>query len=75
MKDWLKHDEWVLQQHQRILDAWAKEARPYDEHNGVSPAKSAMLGKIFPDQAKQEHERQKELGWDVAKNVNEQVKS
>ncbi|KAL7422144.1 hypothetical protein Q5752_002787 [Cryptotrichosporon argae] len=68
---WLKLDEWVVEQHARVLSIWAAAGRPYDAEHGVDPRVSARLGKQTPDEAQREHERQKELGWDVGDNVND----
>lgn len=69
MSDWLKWDEWVGQQHDRLLSIWAAADRPYTAGHGVEPRLSIAKGKMTPQEAAKEHERQKELGWDVLGNL------
>ncbi|WVQ65931.1 uncharacterized protein L199_004109 [Kwoniella botswanensis] len=67
---WLKLDDWVKKQHQRLLDIWADDNRPYDIEHGVSPKVSMQKGKETPESAQKEHQRQKDLGWDVGGNLD-----
>lgn len=70
MKDWLKMDEWVTEQHDNLLKIWADADRPYTHEHGVAPRLSIAKGKLLPSAAQAEHERQKELGWDVQGNLD-----
>ncbi|WRT67640.1 uncharacterized protein IL334_004612 [Kwoniella shivajii] len=67
---WLKLDEWVEQQHDRLLQIWSNASKPYDVDNGISPRLSIEKGKQTPERAQKEHQRQKELGWDVGGNLD-----
>ncbi|WWC88817.1 uncharacterized protein L201_003730 [Kwoniella dendrophila CBS 6074] len=67
---WLKLDEWVVEQHDRLHKIWSDANRPYDIENGVSPKLSIKKGKQTPEEAQKEHQRQKELGWDVGGNLD-----
>jgi hypothetical protein len=73
--DWLKLNEWVREQHQRIIDIWDTAGRPFEWDHGVDPLQSIAHGRITPPKAAEEHARQKELGWDVAGNVIAQVEA
>ncbi|KAJ9127215.1 hypothetical protein QFC24_001453 [Naganishia onofrii] len=67
---WLKWDEWVSEQQNRILEVWREAGRPYEAGHGVDLATSVESGKRVPEGVIKEHERQKELGWDVAGNID-----
>ncbi|WWC70617.1 uncharacterized protein I206_104568 [Kwoniella pini CBS 10737] len=67
---WLKLDEWVIEQHKRLHELWDSSNRPYDIENGIPPIQSIFKGKQTPESAQKEHERQKELGWDVGGNLD-----
>jgi hypothetical protein len=67
--DWLKWDDWVREQHQRLIDIWADADRPYTHEHGVAPRLSLEKGKLTPEEAAKEHQRQKDLGWDVKGNI------
>lgn len=67
--DWLKLDEWVGEQVERIHDIWKMAGRPYEANNGVARSISIASGKKQPPAAIAEKQRQKELGWDVKDNV------
>jgi hypothetical protein len=69
MVDWLKWDSWVEEQHDRLLKVWAEADRPYSHENGVSPKLSIANGKVIPEGVQKEHQRQKDLGWDVHGNI------
>ncbi|ODO01524.1 hypothetical protein I350_06344 [Cryptococcus amylolentus CBS 6273] len=62
---WCKLDDWVWEQHARLLDLWAQAGRQYTPENGVLPKESREKGKIMPEKAEKEQQRQKEMGWDV----------
>ena len=62
-------DEWVIEQHSRLLQIWSDADRPYDHKNGVAPHLSIAKGRMTPQEAAKEHERQKEMGWDVHGNL------
>lgn len=62
-------DEWVAEQHDRILKIWADADRPYTHEHGVAMRLSIAKGKMITEGAKKENERQKEMGWDVKDNV------
>lgn len=66
--DWLKLDEWVPEIHDRVKGVWNEAGRPYGEQNGVERRISVAMGKSRPKKAEEEHQRQKELGWDVGNN-------
>ncbi|WVQ80546.1 hypothetical protein IAT38_002651 [Cryptococcus sp. DSM 104549] len=66
---WCKLDDWVRQQHDRLLEVWRNATRPYTAENGVAPRLSVEKGRATPKQAELEHQRQKELGWDVQGNI------
>lgn len=68
--DWLKWDEWVSEQQNRILEVWREAGRPYEAGHGVDLVTSVESGKRVPEGVIKEHERQKELGWDVAGNID-----
>jgi hypothetical protein len=63
--DWLKWDEWLIEQATRIKKIWADAGRPYKAGQGVDPAISIEKGKHQPEAAAKEKERQKAAGWDV----------
>lgn len=63
--DWLKHDDWYLNERKKILKVWADAGRPYEVGQGVDPAISRKKGENQPDAAAAERQRQKDLGWDV----------
>lgn len=63
--DWCKWDEWVVEQHERILDAWRQIDRPYDWKHGVDPLVVQAKGHQVSESALKEYERQKAQGWDV----------
>jgi hypothetical protein len=67
--DWLKMDEWVTEQHARLHSIWADADRPYTHQHGVPASQSIASGKLTPEEAAKEHERQKNLGWDVEGNL------
>ncbi|WVR06229.1 hypothetical protein IAU60_003259 [Kwoniella sp. DSM 27419] len=67
---WCKLEEWVREQHERLLKIWQDEDRPYDAEHGVPPKDSIAQGRKTPEEAQKEHQRQKEMGWDVAGNVD-----
>lgn len=62
-------DDWVVEQHARLLQIWADANRPYDHENGVEPHLSIAKGRMTPEEAAKEHQRQKEMGWDVQGNL------
>ncbi|OCF31309.1 hypothetical protein I316_07095 [Kwoniella heveanensis BCC8398] len=66
---WCKLDEWVREQHARLLQIWSEADRPYTPEMGVDPRLSVKKGKQTPEEAQKEHQRQKELGWDVGGNI------
>ncbi|KIR36347.1 hypothetical protein I352_01295 [Cryptococcus deuterogattii MMRL2647] len=66
---WCKLDDWVREQHSRLLQVWSDAGRKYTPENGVPPRESIAKGKITPQEAEKEHQRQKELGWDVQGNL------
>jgi hypothetical protein len=68
--DWLKWDEWVIEQHERMLKVWREAGRPYEPGHGVPIETSVQKGKQLPEEARKEHERQKEMGWDVDGNID-----
>ncbi|KAK8858457.1 hypothetical protein IAR55_002684 [Kwoniella newhampshirensis] len=67
---WCKLDQWVQEQHARLLQIWADEDRPYTHEHGIPPRISIANGKMTPTEAEKEHQRQKELGWDVQGNID-----
>ncbi|ORY31443.1 hypothetical protein BCR39DRAFT_526792 [Naematelia encephala] len=67
---WCKLDEWVQDQHDRLLQIWADADRPYSHEHGVAPRLSIQKGRMTPEEAEKEHQRQKDLGWDVQGNVH-----
>ncbi|WVW84505.1 hypothetical protein I302_106539 [Kwoniella bestiolae CBS 10118] len=67
---WLKLDDWVKEQHARLHTIWADDNRPYDIENGVHPKISVQKGRQTPERAQKEHQRQKDLGWDVGGNLD-----
>jgi hypothetical protein len=67
--DWCKLDEWVREQHERILEIWSDADRPYSADSGVHPRDSIAKGRLTPEEAAKEHQRQKDMGWDVKGNV------
>lgn len=68
--DWLKWDDWVIEQHARILKVWREAGRPYEAGHGVDLDISVQKGRQLPEEARKEHERQKEMGWDVDGNID-----
>lgn len=68
--DWLKWDAWVREQHARLLQIWAEADRPWSHDHGLAPSLSIAKGKIIPEGVKKEHQRQKDLGWDVKGNLD-----
>lgn len=69
-EDWLKWDDWVVEQHARILDVWRTADRPFEPGHGVDLEVSVQKGRQLPEEARKEHERQKEMGWDVDGNID-----
>ncbi|KAI5453389.1 hypothetical protein NCC49_005868 [Naganishia albida] len=67
---WLKWDEWVVEQHARIMEVWREAGRPYEPGHGLDLSLSIEKGKMLPEEARKEHERQKEMGWDVDGNID-----
>ena len=67
--DWCKMDEWVEEQHARLHSIWTDADRPYSHEHGVSPRISMAKGRLTPGEAEKEHQRQKDLGWDVTGNI------
>ncbi|GFZ45356.1 hypothetical protein JCM24511_03082 [Saitozyma sp. JCM 24511] len=67
---WCKLPEWVEEQHDRLLKIWSDADRPYSAEHGVPPRLSIAKGRLTPEEAAKEHERQKELGWDVQGNLD-----
>lgn len=65
LADWLKWDDWVVEQRQKIKDLWAEAGRPYAVGHGVHWQTSVADGKIEPEARRKEHERQKAEGWNV----------
>jgi hypothetical protein len=59
----------VREQYNRIREIWRDAGIPYEWDKGIDPQVSIEKGKILPESAKKEHERQKELGWDVEGNI------
>lgn len=66
-------DEWVEEQQARLHQIWADADRPYTHEHGVDPKLSIAKGKILPEDAQKEHQRQKELGWDVNGNLEDRI--
>ncbi|GMK57377.1 hypothetical protein CspeluHIS016_0402110 [Cutaneotrichosporon spelunceum] len=66
---WLKADEWVEEQVERIHNVWKLAGRPFEANNGVARHISIASGKRKPEAAAAEEQRQKEMGWDVKDNV------
>lgn len=60
-----------MEQHERLYDIWAAADRPYTYEHGVPPTLSIAKGKLTPENAAKEHQRQKDLGWDVSGNIPE----
>lgn len=52
------------------MDVWREAGRPYEAGHGVDLAASVQKGNLLPEEARKEHERQKELGWDVEGNID-----
>ena len=67
--DWLKWDSWVREQRNRLLSIWENSTQEWAYDQGISPRLSIAKGKIVPKGAKEEHQRQKALGWDVSGNL------
>ncbi len=67
--DWLKFDEWVPEQYQKIRDLWAEAGIPYEWDRGIHPTESIAEGKRTPEGARIAHKQQLDLGWDVGGNV------
>jgi hypothetical protein len=63
--DWLKSDEWLVEQQARVKKIWADAGRKYEAGQGVDPKVSVEKGKHQPEAAAKEKERQKAAGWDV----------
>lgn len=63
--DWLKHDDWVIQQRDVIKKIWSDAGRPYAVGHGVEWEVSAQDGKEMPEAARRERESQVAKGWDV----------
>lgn len=59
----------MREQHRRLLQVWSDAGRDYAAENGVPPRESIAKGKITPQEAEKEHQRQKEMGWDVQGNL------
>jgi hypothetical protein len=59
-----------VEQHARIMDVWREAGRPYEPGHGVDLSTSVEKGKMLPEEARKEHERQKEMGWDVDGNID-----
>jgi len=70
--DWLKWDSWVREQHNRLLSIWENSTQEWAYDQGISPRLSIAKGKIVPEGAKEEHQRQKALGWDVSGNLDKE---
>jgi hypothetical protein len=70
--DWLKWDSWVREQRNRLLSIWENSTREWAYDQGISPRLSIAKGKIVPEGAKEEHQRQKALGWDVSGNLGKE---
>ena len=49
----------------KILKIWEDAGRKYEVGQGVEPRLSIEHGKVQPDAAAKEKQRQKDLGWDV----------
>lgn len=67
--DWCKWNEWVIEQHNRILTAWKESNRPYEWDRGLSPDQILEKGRQISKSALEEFERQKAMGWDVSKEM------
>lgn len=59
----------MREQHERLLRIWSEADRPYSHEHGVPPKLSIATGKLTPQEAEKEHQRQKDLGWDVSGNI------
>jgi len=70
--DWLKWDSWVREQHNRLISIWENSTQEWAYDQGISPRLSIAKGKIVPEGAKEEHQRQKALGWDVSGNLDKE---
>ncbi|RXK41661.1 hypothetical protein M231_01161 [Tremella mesenterica] len=66
---WCKLDDWVKEQHARLLKIWEDAGRPYTHENGIPPSQSMAKGRLTPEEAEKEHQRQMDLGWDVDGNI------
>lgn len=64
ISDWLKDSNWVTREHDRIKEIWHNASRPYDKDHGVAMADIIKAGREMPSAAREEMNRQQELGWD-----------
>ncbi|KAL7418040.1 hypothetical protein BDY24DRAFT_335088 [Mrakia frigida] len=62
---WLKFDDWFRNEKAKILKIWEEAGRKYEVGQGVEPRLSIEHGKLQPDAAAKEKQRQKDMGWDV----------
>jgi O-acetyl-ADP-ribose deacetylase (regulator of RNase III) len=59
----------VIEQQTKIQNIWKAARRPFRWDQGIDPAISIAKGKITPEEAEREHQRQIEKGWDVEGNL------
>lgn len=52
------------------MEVWREAGRPYEPGHGLDLSLSIEKGKMLPEEARKEHERQKEMGWDVDGNID-----
>ena len=73
--DWAKLDEWLLDLIDRLHSTWSAAGKEWSADTGIPTKDSIAKGGIVPKKAAEEHQRQKELGWDVDGNIDEWIKT
>lgn len=63
--DFLKWDREFLEEQAKVRKIWSDAGKAYRPEEGVEWRKSVEAGRIQPEAAKLEYERQKAAGWDV----------
>ncbi|KAL7416438.1 hypothetical protein BDY24DRAFT_438946 [Mrakia frigida] len=61
----LKWDAEFLEEQAKVRKVWSDAGKAYTPQEGVDWRKSVEVGRVQPDAARKEWERQKAAGWDV----------
>lgn len=59
----------MTEQNDRIHKIWKDAGRPFKWDRGIEASVSVAKGKITPEEARREHDRQIQAGWDVEGNL------